>query len=151
MQHKTASVSGTALVCVGLVAVGGCGLELGGGGLLGSNSFVIRGTMTVIENNGVCPVFQADDGFTYHLRQGTGLLNVLFDAVTEIGAVSRLEVSVREDLPVACQVGAVVEVLTVLEVIPPDGSEPPLEPDQPEGEPEPGEPEQDEQQEQQAP
>jgi hypothetical protein len=97
---------------------------LGTGGLFGTGgtSLVIRGTMTVVESNGPCPVFQADDGFSYHLRQGTSLPNELFDAVTQIGAVSRLAVTVRNDLPVACQFGTVVVVTDVGEVILPDGS-----------------------------
>jgi len=109
----------------------GCALVFGalcgcadGGGLFGSDSesLVIRGTMAVAENGGVCPVLLGEDGFTYHLRQGTGLANELFDAATEIGAVSRLVVTVRNDLPVACQFGTVVIVTRVLEVISPDGT-----------------------------
>ena len=113
--------AGVLVAALGLV---GCGLNLGdagGGGLFGSSSaFVLRGTMTVVNNGGPCPVFQADDGFSYHLRQGTNLPNDEFDAVTEIGAVSRVEV-VGSELPVACQFGEVVVVVDVLEVIGPDG------------------------------
>jgi hypothetical protein len=111
---------------MGLLAIAGCGLADGGGGgaLFGSDGFIIRGTMTVVSENGVCPVFQADDGFSYQLRQGTGLSNEEYDAVTEIGAISRLEVTLREDLRTACRVGTVVVVLNVLELIPPDGGTP---------------------------
>ena len=127
MQRTTASVSGTALACIGFLAIAGCGLDLGGGsggggGLFGPDPFIIRGTMTVVQENGLCPVFEADDGFSYRLRQGTNLPNEDFDAVTEIGAVSRLEVVVRDDLPVACGFGTVVVVREVLELIPPTGA-----------------------------
>ena len=125
-----ASVVGLALIAGAPLT--GCG-DAGLGGLFGAGGgqLIIRGTMTVVENEGVCPVFQADDGFSYHLRQGTNLANDLFDAVTQIGAVSRLSVSVRNDLPVACQFGTVVVVVDVLELISPDGSTLPLEEPEP--------------------
>ena len=126
MQRTMASVSGCAFACIVLLATSGCGLDLAGGsdggGLFGPDPFIIRGIMTVVQENGLCPVFEADDGFSYRLRQGTNLPNEDFDAVTEIGAISRLEVVVRDDLPVACGFGTVVVVREVLELIPPTGA-----------------------------
>jgi hypothetical protein len=101
---------------------GGCGLDTGGGIFGGSGAFIIRGTMTVADGDGPCLVFQAEDGYSYHLRQATGLPSVDFDALTEVGAISRLEVRLAEDLPVACGSATVVEVEALLELISADGS-----------------------------
>jgi hypothetical protein len=109
------------------VTLAGCGsfsLPLGdtAGTLLGTGSFVVRGQMEVVEGaRGPCPVFLAETGVVYHLFQHPELGNEDFDAVTTPGAVSRLEVHVRNDLQTTCRTGTVVEVLQVLEQIPPAG------------------------------
>lgn len=109
------------------VLLAGCGLldwSLGDGttSLLGSSSFVIRGQMEVEQGaRGPCPVFLAETGLIYHLFQHPDLANEEFDSVTTPGAISRLEVRVRNDLQTACRIGTTVEVLDVLELVPPAG------------------------------
>lgn len=109
------------------VLLSGCGLfdwPLGDGttSLLGSTSFVIRGQMEIEQGaRGPCPVFLAETGLIYHLFQHPSLANDEFDSVTTPGAVSRLEVRVRNDLETLCRIGTTVEVLKVLELVPPAG------------------------------
>jgi len=80
--------------------------------------FVLTGTSEVIDRNGPCLVWQGDNGITYHLFQDPMLDSGLFDQVTTPGVTSRLELSVRTDLDVACRVGPTAEVMDVLDVIP---------------------------------
>ncbi len=109
------------------VLLSGCGLfdwplSDGTSSLLGSASFVIRGQMEIEQGaRGPCPVFLAETGLIYHLFQHPSLPNDEFDSVTTPGAVSRLEVRVRNDLETLCRIGTTVEVLKVLELVPPAG------------------------------
>jgi hypothetical protein len=80
-------------------------------------SFVIKGTMTVQDNNGPCLVWMGDNGIAYHLFQTPSVENATFDHIMTPGVTSRLQIATRDDIPVACQVGTVVEVLNVLEVL----------------------------------
>jgi hypothetical protein len=115
-------------VCLGggiLCALSGCidaTIPVGGGGgisLFSPGAFVIRGRMDEATNMGMdCPVFRADTGINYHLFQTEAVENDVFDAVTTPGAVSRLVVQERSDLEIACQIGTIVEVQDVLELIP---------------------------------
>jgi hypothetical protein len=115
----------SALTLPALVA--GCGLfdwpfGTSSGALLGSSSFVVRGQMEIEQGaRGPCPVFLAETGLIYHLFQHPNLANEEFDGVITPGAVSRLEVRVRNDLHTVCRIGTSVEVLKVLELVPPAG------------------------------
>lgn len=80
-------------------------------------SFVLSGTAQVIDQDGPCLVWTGENGISYHLFQDAALENELFDQVTAPGTTSRLELAQRTDLDVACQVGPIVEVLDVLEVV----------------------------------
>ena len=81
------------------------------------SSFVVKGTATVLDNNGPCLAWIGDNGITYHLFQTPSVENATFDRVTTPGVTSRLQLATRDDLQVACQVGIIVEVLNVLEVV----------------------------------
>lgn len=80
-------------------------------------SFVVKGTMTVQDRNGPCLVWMGDNGIAYHLFQTPSVENAIFDRIITPGVTSRLQVATRSDIPVACQVGTVVEVLNVLEIV----------------------------------
>ena len=79
--------------------------------------FIVGGTAAMVENGGPCLVWVGDNGVTYHLFQGLGLDNETFDRITTPGVRSRLQLAVRNDLTVACQMGPTVDVQDVLEVI----------------------------------
>ncbi|MCG3136361.1 MAG: hypothetical protein HJJLKODD_00190 [Phycisphaerae bacterium] len=82
--------------------------------------FVVRGTATVVtvmNDNQSCLVWLADNGITYQLFQDPLLENELFDQVTAPGTTSRLVVATRTDIEVGCQIGIVVEVQDVLELV----------------------------------
>ncbi len=81
------------------------------------NPFVMRGTATLLEQGGGCPAWIGENGVIYHLFQNRRLSSELFDRVVTPGVTSRLELSVRTDLEVVCQVGTIVEVQSVLEII----------------------------------
>ena len=81
------------------------------------NSFVVRGTATIVDNDGPCPAWVAENGVTYHLFQSPRLENETFDRVTEPGVVSRLVLVVRGDLELVCAFGKTAEVIDVLEVV----------------------------------
>ena len=83
----------------------------------GGNSFVVRGTGGVVDNNGPCPVWFGENGVTYHLSQNPRLENEIFDRVSAPGITSRLVLVVREDLEFECAFGRTVEVVDVLEVV----------------------------------
>jgi len=80
-------------------------------------SFVVSGRAAVINNDGPCPVWIGDNGVTYHLFQDPRVDNEDFDAVTTPGVASRLELAARSDLIVTCQVGTIVEVQDILELV----------------------------------
>jgi hypothetical protein len=108
-----------------LCALSGCidaNIPIGGGGgisLFPPGAFVIRGRMDEATGMGMdCPVFRAETGINYHLFQTEAVENDVYDAVTTPGAVSRLVVQERSDLEIACQIGTIVEVQDVLELIP---------------------------------
>jgi len=79
--------------------------------------FVVKGTATVLDNNGPCLAWIGENGITYHLFQTSSVDNATFDRITTPGVTSRLQLSTRTDLEVACKVGTIVEVLSVLEVV----------------------------------
>ena len=79
--------------------------------------FIVSGTTAVIDNNGPCLVWMGDNGEVFHLFQGLGLDNETFDRVTTPGTRSRLQLGRRNDLTVSCQVGTIVEIQDVLEII----------------------------------
>ncbi len=79
--------------------------------------FVLKGTTIVLDNNGPCLAWIGDNGITYHLFQTPSVDNAAYDRVTTPGVTSRLQLATRDDLQVTCQVGTIVEVLSVLEVV----------------------------------
>ncbi len=79
--------------------------------------FVVRGTATVVDNEGPCLAWIGENGVTYHLFQDPRVDNETFDRVTTPGVTSRLQIAVRTDLELACQIGTIVEVRNVLEVV----------------------------------
>jgi hypothetical protein len=78
--------------------------------------FVVKGTSVVLDNNGPCLAWIGDNGITYHLFQNPSVDNDTFDHITTPGVTSRLQIATRTDLQVACQLGTIVEVISVLEV-----------------------------------
>ena len=86
--------------------------------LLGSTGdpFILKGTAAVVENGGPCLVWIGDNGVAYHLFQGPAVENDAFDQATTPGVTSRLQIAVRTDIPISCQIGTVVEVHDVLEI-----------------------------------
>lgn len=79
-------------------------------------SFILSGTAAVIDQDGPCLVWLGENGETFHLFQDPRIANDDFDRITAPGVTSRLEVSVRTDLFVACEVGTIVEVTDILEI-----------------------------------
>lgn len=79
--------------------------------------FVLGGTAAIVDCDGPRLVWYGDNGITYHLFQGTRLTNDEFDRVTTAGVSSRLEIATRQDLVVSCQIGTIVEVQRVLEIV----------------------------------
>lgn len=77
----------------------------------------MSGTTEVIDNGGPCLVWQGQNGVTYHLFQSLLVSNEDFDTITTPGVTSRLLLLPREDLAVACQVGTIVEVEDILEIV----------------------------------
>ena len=110
-----------ALACVGCaVTIGGCiSVELPEELSLTAEgaSFVVSGTAAIVDVEGPCLVWVGENGGTYHLFQSPGLDNESFDRITTPGVTSRLEIATRDDLEVACLIGAVVEVQDVLEIV----------------------------------
>ncbi len=95
-------------------------LDLGADTLFPTGTtFVVKGTAEVIGSEfGACPVWLGNNGVTYHLFQDPRVSNEDFDEITTPGVTSRLELATRSDLEVDCQVGTIVEVKSVLEVVP---------------------------------
>ena len=79
--------------------------------------FVVKGTATVLDNNGPCLAWIGENGINYHLFQNPRVDNATFDRITTPGVTSRLQLATRNDLEIACQAGTIVEVLSVLEVV----------------------------------
>lgn len=79
--------------------------------------FVLRGTATILDRGGPCLVWVGENGVTYHLFQGTGVTNEDYDRVATPGVTSRLQLATRSDLEVVCEVGTIVEVERVLEIV----------------------------------
>lgn len=80
------------------------------------NLFVLKGTSAIVDNEGPCLVWFGESGFTYHLFQNPRVDNATFDRVVTPGVTSRLEVAKRNDLHVACELGAILEVENVMEI-----------------------------------
>ena len=78
---------------------------------------MVKGTSVVLDHKGPCLAWLGDNGITYHLFQNPRVENAVFDHITTPGVTSRLQLSTRNDLQVACQIGTIVEVLNVLEVV----------------------------------
>ncbi len=117
MSHRLALFL---LVVASMLAPTACSLNLQ---LLPENlvstgtSFVLKGTATVLDSNGPCLAWIGDNGIIYHLFQSPTVENAVFDHITTPGVTSRLQIATRTDLQVSCQVGTIVEVLNVLEVV----------------------------------
>ena len=79
--------------------------------------FVIRGTMTLADQNGACLVWHGENGVSYYLYQDALLDNNSFDRITTPGATSRLVVATRSDLTAPCTVDKIVQVQSVLEIL----------------------------------
>jgi len=107
------------LALVALAVFGGCTVNIPGENVLFAKGepFILKGTAAVIDRNGPCPVWIGENGVTYHLFQGGRLENADFDRITTPGVTSRLELAVRTDLTVTCQVGTIAEVQRVLEIV----------------------------------
>ena len=80
-------------------------------------SFVVTGTAVLLDNDGPCLAWIGNNGVTYHLFQDARVANEDFDIVTTTGVTSRLLLASRADLIVTCQIGTIVEVQDVLEVV----------------------------------
>jgi len=80
-------------------------------------SFVVRGTMTVESRGGPCLVWVGENGVRYHLFQDPRVNNEDYDSVVSPGTTSRLVLATRDDLVVDCQVGTIVEVQDILEIV----------------------------------
>lgn len=85
--------------------------------LTAGSPFVVSGTAVLLDNNGPCPAWVGDNGVTYHLFQGSNIDNDAFDQITTPGVRSRLQITERTDLELVCQVGTLVEVRNVLEIV----------------------------------
>jgi hypothetical protein len=106
---------------IGLTTTGCIDVQLTGAESLfpspSGTPFIVRGTATVVDSDGPCPVWVGDNGVTYHLFQNPLLDNATFDRITTSGVISRLQLSRRTDLVVACQIGTIAEVDAVLEIV----------------------------------
>jgi hypothetical protein len=101
-------------------ALSGCGAleDLTQGVIVRGEPFIISGTSGVYEyEGGICRVWYADNGASYHLFQGARVTNDEFDRVTTPGVRSRLEIAPRNDLYLKCARGQLVEVQLVLEIV----------------------------------
>jgi hypothetical protein len=98
------------------LALGSCTLETPDLFVRGE-PYILSGTAAVIDRGGPCPVWLGENGTTYHLFQGGRVANEDFDRVRTPGVTSRLEIATRSDLYVDCQVGTIVEVERILEIV----------------------------------
>jgi hypothetical protein len=108
-----------ALVLLAAVGLAGCGATV--------TSFLTRGSPFITKGTaetrnvfavGSCPAWVDTSGAVYQLFQGENVSNADFDQVTTPGVTSRLELTMRDDLVVGCQVGTKVVVDRVLEILP---------------------------------
>jgi len=79
--------------------------------------FVLKGTSALVENGGPCLVWFGENGLTYHLFQSPRVDNATYDRIVTPGVTSRLELAKRNDLHVACEMGSILEVQNVLEIL----------------------------------
>ncbi len=79
--------------------------------------FVLKGTADLVDNGGPCRIWRGENGIIYHLFQSPQVDNETFDQVTAPGTTSRVQISVRDDLEVTCQLGPTVIVEAVLEIV----------------------------------
>ena len=79
--------------------------------------FVVTGTATLLDNDGPCLAWIGENGVTYHLFQNSRIENDVFDRIVTPGVTSRVEIATRNDIPLECASGQVVEVQRVLEII----------------------------------
>ena len=95
-------------------------LDLGTDTLFSSGSpFILSGTAQEVgTSQGPCLIWLGENGIAYHLFQTSGINNGEFDTITTPGTTSRLEIATRSDLEVACQIGTIVEVQEILEIVP---------------------------------
>ena len=92
--------------------LGGCiTINLPEEGVLGGGSFVVTGVAEVVENNGSCAIWLADDGRTFVLFQDPRLPNADFDNVTTPGTRSRLVLDLRSALGDRCREDAIAAVV----------------------------------------
>lgn len=82
-----------------------------------SNAYIAQGTFESRSQflGGTCFVWLEESGVVYHLFQGQSISSADFDRITTPGTVSRLLIVPRNDIPVGCQQGNVVEVQGILE------------------------------------
>ncbi|GJM27178.1 MAG: hypothetical protein DHS20C16_35930 [Phycisphaerae bacterium] len=110
------------LVLLGLFGIVGCtfNLDLGTDSLFAEGSaFVVSGTTDVATVEGTtCNVWIGENGVIYHLFQSPQVDNGEFDEITTPGVTSRLLIATRSDLVVDCQIGTIVDVEDVLEIVP---------------------------------
>lgn len=104
------------------VALLGCSFDFN----LGSDTlfpvgttFVVSGTAdAVASDSGACRIWLGENGVVYHLFQTPRIENADFDRITTPGVTSRLELATRSDLVVDCQMGTIVQVEDILEIVP---------------------------------
>jgi hypothetical protein len=94
----------------------GCNLNTGSLFVRGE-PFIISGTAAVRDQHGPCPVWIGENGVTYQLFQGARLDNDEYDRILVPGVTSRLEIATRNDLVAKCDLGTIVEVQRILEVV----------------------------------
>jgi hypothetical protein len=103
-------------VFLALAAVGACTLQVPS--IFPSGTpFIVKGTSETrdVFACGPSAVWVDTSGVAYHLFQGDRISNEDFDRITTPGVTSRLEIATRDDLQVACPVGIIVEVRSILE------------------------------------
>ncbi len=113
----------SSFILIGVI-LGGCiTISLPDEGVLGGGSFVVKGVAEIVENNGSCAIWLADDGREFVLFQDPRLPSDDFDAVTTPGTRSRLVLDVRSALGDQCRVDAIAAVIDrVLEIEGPEAS-----------------------------
>ncbi len=79
--------------------------------------FIVSGVSAVVDEGGPCRVWYASNGMTYELFQGARVDNTEFDQIMTPGRTSRLEIATRSDLESSCDVGRIVEVQRILEIV----------------------------------
>jgi hypothetical protein len=106
-----------------LPSKGGTTGTSGGGGIvdeiLSGDQFVVRGKMEQSAGRDGCLLFRGDNGARYYLFQHPDFDSDDFDLITVPGTIARLVLVARDDLQTACSGATSVEVLDVLELLPP--------------------------------